>query len=464
MRIEALTEVTHLLERCKAEIRDNRIQSDIISSFSIIIKPEHKQEVVGIYNKVVDETNSRLRAENAPFHLTGKLEGQSFYFVAGYYDKNLEMPVTASTMAAPFLSMETDGKEEKSPPKLEEMDLTLNEPKRQAVMELAYILSHRNKDSFIRLPVDEQVKAIHKAVQHMVVDDAHMEERKEFYGRIGYAKEFWFFIRPTDSVGVKLPNETLPADLKGGSVVGGDCDEVALICRAVLGSCGIKADVVQFFYTREETGKGSVMGHTTLLSVGDKLIVIDSALLENIEDLKLDKKDVGNEEAIKKKITELYKDRQKFDISRIAILHNDNQIKARTLENNWYDVSKGELTEKNIEWIQRALEADSESAFSNVMMADYLRYDDKEKARSYLLTALRTEPDNFLANKSFVAFVLNNELSGDYLNAYESVKRCYSQNPKDLLPILALKEELERRLGKTEDYERTKAEINSYKE
>jgi len=457
VHIEALTEVTHLFERCKAEIRDNRVQSDIISSFSMVIKPEHKQEILDIYNKVVEETNTRLRAENAPFHLAGKLEGESFYFVAGYYDKKVEPPVVADIVKSQALSSVIDDKEKKSPPKLEEMDLTLNETKKQAILELAYLFSHKKKDDFSNLPVEEKANAIHKAVRYMLIDDKTIENRKKFYEKIKYAPEFQFFIKGKDSEGVKLPNEILPADLKGGSIVAGDCDEIALICRAVLGSCGIKADVVQFFY-KKEGDNNAELGHTTLLHVGKKMIVVDAALLNQTEEIALDRADFSDASKVEAKIRELYKNREKMEISKMSVLRTTEQIKAMVLESDWFDRYKGEMNEEGMQWIRAALNANPESVFSNTVLGKYLANSETDKAREHLLVAIKRDPKDFEANFQYASLVNNHDIEHDYSNAYESIKTCYSQKPNDAA-VVYVKWKIESKLGLDEAARKSEKEL-----
>jgi len=87
VRLRALSEVTLLLEKCRAQLLENPDHSDVISSFSMVIKSDYKEQIIGIYNAIIEESNYKLRKESAPFHLTGKLEGESFYFVAGYQEK-----------------------------------------------------------------------------------------------------------------------------------------------------------------------------------------------------------------------------------------------------------------------------------------------------------------------------------------------------------------------------------------
>ena len=86
VRLQALREITLIVEKCKAGLTDKPKPDQIISSSPITVMREHKDETIAIYNKVVDDTNKMLKIEGAPITVSLESAGNQFYFVAGRYE------------------------------------------------------------------------------------------------------------------------------------------------------------------------------------------------------------------------------------------------------------------------------------------------------------------------------------------------------------------------------------------
>ena len=361
VRLQALSEVTLLLEKCKTQLRESKHPPDPLSSFPLPVKSEHRKETVDIYTKVVEETNGRLRNEKAPVFLYLEHYGDRFNFVAGHYVQSQERGSAAG----------------------QEVDIHLSEQTAKVLLALVNedMRNHESAEKY-----QPRIQRLGNAIIRVMKENVALQNDVE---KIATPEEL-----ATAMLSYK--------DGKTKDKLEANCIGVSLLTNELLRLSGFESSVINI-HAINKYGE-QMDGHATAAVVVDGWL-IDPALqiqTKKISKITLDKKDKNYQKFARGMegiyLVELGNDKERPVALEFSEDKEDNALKSLYLLENGIRLLKQDKVDEGNDAIREAANLNPKNFYASFKVASSYRETDPTEAERLFKQCADLNPGLYLAN------------------------------------------------------------------
>ena len=403
VRLQALSEVTLLLEKCKTQLRESKHPPDPLSSFPLPVKSEHRKETVDIYTKVVEETNGRLRNEKAPVFLYLEHYGDRFNFVAGHYVQSQERGSAAG----------------------QEVDIHLSEQTAKVLLALVNedMRNHESAEKY-----QPRIQRLGNAIIRVMKENVALQNDVE---KIATPEEL-----ATAMLSYK--------DGKTKDKLEANCIGVSLLTNELLRLSGFESSIINI-HAINKYGE-QMDGHATAAVVVDGWL-IDPALqiqTKKISKITLDKKDKNYQKFARGMegiyLVELGNDKERPVALEFSEDKQDNELRSLYLLENGIKLRTHGKTEDGNSSIVEAAKLNPKNFYASSIAANLLPEDKIDATLKTYRQCADLNPGLYLANVYAAIGISNLARSTDSMQlmdeAYGYSKKALDMQPDAVLPAL----------------------------